>query len=84
MAALLYPKRRVLAVCGDGGFMMNSQELETGRPARARPRRSRAGRQRVRNDPLEAGGGRLSRLRMTFGNPDFELYAGPTVPRAAP
>jgi acetolactate synthase I/II/III large subunit len=29
MAALLYPKRRVLAVCGDGGFMMNSQELET-------------------------------------------------------
>jgi acetolactate synthase I/II/III large subunit len=29
MAALLHPKRRVLAVCGDGGFMMNSQELET-------------------------------------------------------
>jgi acetolactate synthase-1/2/3 large subunit len=29
MAALLYPKRRVMAVCGDGGFMMNSQELET-------------------------------------------------------
>ena len=29
MAALLHPERRVLAVCGDGGFMMNSQELET-------------------------------------------------------
>ncbi|MBR0693559.1 acetolactate synthase large subunit [Bradyrhizobium lablabi] len=29
MAAMLYPKGRVLAVCGDGGFMMNSQELET-------------------------------------------------------
>jgi acetolactate synthase-1/2/3 large subunit len=29
MAAMLYPKRRVMAVCGDGGFMMNSQELET-------------------------------------------------------
>ncbi len=29
MAAMLYPDRRVLAVCGDGGFMMNSQELET-------------------------------------------------------
>ena len=29
MAALLYPKRRVMSVCGDGGFMMNSQELET-------------------------------------------------------
>jgi acetolactate synthase-1/2/3 large subunit len=29
MAALLCPTRRVMAVCGDGGFMMNSQELET-------------------------------------------------------
>jgi acetolactate synthase-1/2/3 large subunit len=29
MAAMLYPKRRVMAVCGDGGFMMNSQEMET-------------------------------------------------------
>lgn len=29
MAAMLYPERRVVAVCGDGGFMMNSQELET-------------------------------------------------------
>jgi len=28
-AAMLYPQRRVMAVCGDGGFMMNSQELET-------------------------------------------------------
>jgi acetolactate synthase-1/2/3 large subunit len=28
-AALLNPGRRVMAVCGDGGFMMNSQELET-------------------------------------------------------
>ena len=29
MAAVLNPTRRVLAVCGDGGFMMNSQEMET-------------------------------------------------------
>ncbi|KIC09270.1 acetolactate synthase [Leisingera sp. ANG-M1] len=29
MAAKLYPNRRVMAICGDGGFMMNSQELET-------------------------------------------------------
>ena len=27
--AILHPRRRVLAVCGDGGFMMNSQEMET-------------------------------------------------------
>lgn len=29
MVNLLYPDRKVVAVCGDGGFMMNSQELET-------------------------------------------------------
>ena len=28
-AHLVHPDRKVLAVCGDGGFMMNSQELET-------------------------------------------------------
>lgn len=28
-AKLVHPERRVLAVCGDGGFMMNSQEMET-------------------------------------------------------
>ena len=27
--ARLYPNRKVMAICGDGGFMMNSQELET-------------------------------------------------------
>lgn len=29
MAALLYSEKRIMAVCGDGGFMMNSQDLET-------------------------------------------------------
>ncbi|HII80189.1 MAG TPA: acetolactate synthase large subunit [Methanosarcina sp.] len=29
VAKLLHPERRVLAICGDGGFMMNCQELET-------------------------------------------------------
>jgi acetolactate synthase-1/2/3 large subunit len=28
-AKLVHPKRRVMAVCGDGGFLMNSGELET-------------------------------------------------------
>lgn len=28
-AKLVHPERRVTAICGDGGFMMNSQELET-------------------------------------------------------
>ncbi len=28
-AKLVHPDRRVLAICGDGGFMMNVQEMET-------------------------------------------------------
>ncbi len=28
-ARMVYPDRKVMAICGDGGFMMNSQELET-------------------------------------------------------
>jgi acetolactate synthase-1/2/3 large subunit len=27
--AMIYPDRKVMAICGDGGFMMNSQEMET-------------------------------------------------------
>jgi len=28
-AKLVYPERRVMAICGDGGFLMNVQDLET-------------------------------------------------------
>ena len=28
-ARLVYPDKKIVAVCGDGGFLMNSQELET-------------------------------------------------------
>ncbi len=28
-ARIVYPERKVAAICGDGGFMMNSQEIET-------------------------------------------------------
>ncbi|HUT80683.1 MAG TPA: acetolactate synthase large subunit [Candidatus Bathyarchaeia archaeon] len=28
-AKIVYPNKKVLAICGDGGFLMNSQELET-------------------------------------------------------
>lgn len=30
-AHLVYPQRRVLAICGDAGFLMNMQEMETAR-----------------------------------------------------
>jgi acetolactate synthase-1/2/3 large subunit len=75
MAALLYPDRRVLAVCGDGGFMMNSQELET------------ALRLRLNLVVLiiEDGGYGMIRWKqgldgfadygLQFNNPDFPAYA---------
>jgi acetolactate synthase-1/2/3 large subunit len=28
-SSMVYPGRKVMAICGDGGFMMNSQEMET-------------------------------------------------------
>ena len=44
MAALLYPERRVLAVCGDGGFMMNSPGAGDRGAAQAQPGRADPGR----------------------------------------
>jgi len=75
MAAMLYPRRRVLAVCGDGGFMMNSQELET------------AVRRKLDLVVLVLVDSAFGMIRwkqavdgfadfgMTFGNPDFARYA---------
>ena len=28
-AKFVHPEKKILAICGDGGFMMNSQEIET-------------------------------------------------------
>ena len=75
MAAMLFPERRVMAVCGDGGFMMNSQEMET------------AVRLKVDLVVLVIEDGAYGMIRwkqavdkfadfgMTFGNPDFVKYA---------
>jgi len=74
-AKLLNPHRRVMAVCGDGGFMMNSQELETA--------------VRLELDLVvliieDAAYGMIrwkqavdgfADFGMTFGNPDFVTYA---------
>jgi len=75
MAAMLYPNRRVMAICGDGGFMMNSQELETA---------VRLGLNlvvTVLNDSAygmirwkQASGG-FQDWGLQFGNPDFVQYA---------
>jgi acetolactate synthase I/II/III large subunit len=75
MAAMLYPKRRVLAVCGDGGFMMNSQEMETA---------IRLGLNLVVLILEDSAYGMIRWKQavdkfpdwgLTFGNPDFVRYA---------
>jgi acetolactate synthase I/II/III large subunit len=75
MASILYPERRVMAVCGDGGFMMNSQELET------------AVRLKLNLVVLILEDSAYGMIRwkqavddfpdwgLTFGNPDFVKYA---------
>ena len=74
-AKCINPDKRVLAVCGDGGFMMNSQELETA--------------VRLKLDLvvliIEDSAYGMIRWKqavdhfpdfgMTFGNPDFVAYA---------
>jgi acetolactate synthase-1/2/3 large subunit len=74
-AKCLNPDKRVLAVCGDGGFMMNSQELETA--------------VRLKLDLVvlviedsaygmirwKQAVDKFADFGMTFGNPDFVAYA---------
>ncbi len=75
MSAMLYPDRKVMAICGDGGFMMNSQEMETS---------VRLGLNLtvliLRDDAYgmirwkQANMG-FEDFGLTYGNPDFVLYA---------
>ena len=74
-AALLFAERRVLAVCGDGGFMMNSQEMET-----AVRLKLNVVVMVIRDDAYgmirwkqHADG--YADWGLTFGNPDFAGYA---------
>jgi acetolactate synthase I/II/III large subunit len=74
-AALVHPERRVLAICGDGGFMMDSQEMET------------AVRLKLNLVVLILQDNTYGMIRwkqqadhyadwgLTFGNPDFVAYA---------
>jgi acetolactate synthase-1/2/3 large subunit len=75
MSAMLYPDRKVMAICGDGGFMMNSQEMETS---------VRLGLNLtvliLRDDAYgmirwkQANMG-FADFGLTYGNPDFVKYA---------
>jgi acetolactate synthase I/II/III large subunit len=74
-AKLVHPERRVVALCGDGGFLMNSQELETAK---------RIGANVTVVVWRDDGYGLIdwkqrnefgSPFGVTFGNPDFVDYA---------
>ncbi len=75
MAAMLYPDRPVMAVCGDGGFMMNSQEMETA--VRLKLNMTVL---ILRDDAYgmikwkQTGGG-FPTYGLDYGNPDFVKYA---------
>ena len=74
-AAMVYPNRRVTAICGDGGFLMNGQELET------------AVRLKLNLVVLVLNDGTYGMIRvkqaaagypdwgLSFSNPDFVAYA---------
>ena len=74
-SAMVYPGRKVMAICGDGGFMMNSQEMET------------AVRLGLNVTVLILNDGSYGMIRwkqanmgfkdwgLTYGNPDFVKYA---------
>ena len=74
-ASLVDPNRQIVAAMGDGGFLMNSQELETAKRLGARFTTV------IFNDNdygLISWKQRLSRGRSvhtTLGNPDFKAYA---------
>ena len=72
---MVYPERKVVAICGDGGFMMNSQEMET------------AVRLKLNITVIMLNDSSYGMIRwkqanmgfedwgLTFGNPDFVKYA---------
>lgn len=74
-SAMVYPERKVMAICGDGGFMMNSQEMET------------AVRLKLNLTVLILNDNSYGMIRwkqsnmgfkdwgLTYGNPDFVKYA---------
>jgi acetolactate synthase-1/2/3 large subunit len=74
-AKMVYPERKVLAICGDGGFMMNAQELETAVRLKLDLvilllRDDAYG--MIRWKQAEMG---YADYGMVFGNPDFVLFA---------
>ncbi|MEO5377854.1 MAG: acetolactate synthase large subunit [Magnetococcus sp. DMHC-6] len=74
-AKIALPQRKVVAVCGDGGFMMNSQELETAVRLKLDLTvvvLNDAGYGMIKWKQAEMN---LADFGLDFGNPDFVCYA---------
>jgi acetolactate synthase-1/2/3 large subunit len=74
-SAMVYPERKVMAICGDGGFMMNSQEMETAVRLKLNIvvlilRDDAYG--MIRWKQANMG---FADFGLTYGNPDFVKYA---------
>jgi acetolactate synthase-1/2/3 large subunit len=74
-ARMVHPNRRVLSVCGDGGFMMNSQEMETAMRLKLDLvvlilHDSAYGMIKWKQEHME-----FADFGLDFGNPDFVKYA---------
>ena len=74
-ASFVHPDRKIVAICGDGGFMMNSQELETA----VRMKRN-VTTLILRDDAYgmirwKQGEAGFKDWGLEFGNPDFVAYA---------
>jgi acetolactate synthase I/II/III large subunit len=74
-ARLVHPDRKIMAICGDGGFMMNSQELETAIRLKMQLvilvlRDNAYGMIKWKQSHLG-----LKSFGLDYGNPDFVKYA---------
>ena len=75
VAKIINPKKKVVAICGDGGFMMNSQELETAVRLKLDLvilvlRDDGFGMIRWKQEAMK-----LENFGLSFSNPDFVRYA---------
>ena len=89
LAAKLYLSRAVVALAGDGCFMMAGNEFRDRDAVRAEHRRDRRQQRAFRHDPHASGAQLPGRVHGTATNPDFAAYArafgahGETVERTA-
>ena len=78
-AKLVHPERKVVTVNGDGGFLMNCQELETAVRLKTPDRERDLGERAVRLDRLEAG----QEVRHATSAPTSRTPTSSSWPRAS-